>query len=174
MLCGSCKNQLLEEHWFLQEPHGITSQKTAFLIGTAMKTSNLMKLQLFLNKFCLFVFEPILLFEGLHLVLSFVPNHSSKRHPWFVKSENNDTQYKDYYIWSSEPPTYDSEGKPEPPNNWVCMKLHTCNIPNKIKAYIMVLLCFVDTSNTGLKNMNGGGASLFLVYSLLAFRSCQI
>lgn len=55
---------------------------------------------------------------GLHLVLSFVPNHSSKRHPWFIKSESNDSQYKDYYIWSSDPPKYDSEGKPEPPNNW--------------------------------------------------------
>ncbi|PNF22719.1 hypothetical protein B7P43_G07130 [Cryptotermes secundus] len=55
---------------------------------------------------------------GLHLVLSFVPNHSSRRHPWFVKSESNDTQYKDYYIWSSDPQKYDSEGKPEPPNNW--------------------------------------------------------
>jgi glycosidase len=82
----------------------------------------------------LFVFEPILLFEGVHLVLSFVPNHSSKRHPWFIKSESNDTQYKDYYIWSSDPPKYDSEGKPEPPNNWVCMKLHAkCDSPNKFK-----------------------------------------
>jgi hypothetical protein len=27
--------------WFLQEPHGVTSQKTPFLIVTAMKTSNL-------------------------------------------------------------------------------------------------------------------------------------
>jgi hypothetical protein len=27
--------------WFLQEPHGVTSQKTPFFIVTAMKTSNL-------------------------------------------------------------------------------------------------------------------------------------
>jgi hypothetical protein len=31
--CGSCKN--------LQEPHGVTSQKTPFFIVTAVKTSNL-------------------------------------------------------------------------------------------------------------------------------------
>jgi hypothetical protein len=31
------------KHWFLQEPHGITSHKTAFFIATTMKTSNLNK-----------------------------------------------------------------------------------------------------------------------------------
>jgi hypothetical protein len=29
------------ETWFLQEPHGATSQKTAFFIVTAVKTTNL-------------------------------------------------------------------------------------------------------------------------------------
>jgi hypothetical protein len=29
------------KHWFLQEPHVVTSQKTAFCLVTAMKTSNL-------------------------------------------------------------------------------------------------------------------------------------
>jgi hypothetical protein len=33
--CGSCKS------WFLQEPHGVTSQKTPFFVVTAVKTSNL-------------------------------------------------------------------------------------------------------------------------------------
>jgi hypothetical protein len=27
--------------WFLQEPHGVTTQKTPFFIVTAVKTSNL-------------------------------------------------------------------------------------------------------------------------------------
>jgi Glycosidases len=80
------------------------------------------------------VFELILLcFEGLHLVLSLVPNHSSKKHPWFVKSEKNDTQYKDYYIWSSGPPKYLEDGTPEPPNNWVCKKLYKKNLRVQIK-----------------------------------------
>jgi hypothetical protein len=34
--CGSCKN-----HTPLQEPHGVTTQKTPFFIVTAVKTSNL-------------------------------------------------------------------------------------------------------------------------------------
>jgi hypothetical protein len=29
------------ETWFLQEPHGVTSQKTPFFIVTAVKTPNL-------------------------------------------------------------------------------------------------------------------------------------
>jgi len=60
--------------------------------------------------------------KGLHLVLSLVPNHSSKKHPWFVQSEKNDTQYKDYYVWSSGPPKYSEDGTPLPPNNWVSVK----------------------------------------------------
>jgi hypothetical protein len=34
--------------WFLQEPHGVTSQKTPFFIVTAVKTSNLTCIYLFL------------------------------------------------------------------------------------------------------------------------------
>jgi hypothetical protein len=30
-----------QKYWFLQEPHGVTSQKATFFIGTAVKTSNL-------------------------------------------------------------------------------------------------------------------------------------
>jgi hypothetical protein len=46
---GSCKKS-----WFLQEPHGITSQKTQFFIVTAVKTSilhimNALLLQQFIN-----------------------------------------------------------------------------------------------------------------------------
>jgi hypothetical protein len=56
--CGSCKNRRFGGTWlllhqgdknlwtrnkrrFLQEPHGVTSQKTPFFIVTAVKTSNL-------------------------------------------------------------------------------------------------------------------------------------
>jgi hypothetical protein len=35
--------------WFLQEPHGVTSQKTPFFIVTAVKTSNPTKCNLFRN-----------------------------------------------------------------------------------------------------------------------------
>jgi hypothetical protein len=54
--CGSCKNRRFGGTWrllhqgeknpkrrFLQEPHGVTTQKTPFFIVTAVKTSNLTK-----------------------------------------------------------------------------------------------------------------------------------
>lgn len=58
------------------------------------------------------------LIVGMHLVMDFVPNHSSKDHPWFQASRNNksdDNPYRDYYVWA--------DGKNGgPPNNWVCFK----------------------------------------------------
>lgn len=51
--------------------------------------------------------------KGLHVILDFVPNHTSDRHPWFLKSKKNESVYGDYYIWKT--------GKlpNERPNNWL-------------------------------------------------------
>jgi hypothetical protein len=37
----SCRRYVPLKHWFIQEPHGITSNRMAFFIVTATKTSNL-------------------------------------------------------------------------------------------------------------------------------------
>ena len=37
--------------------------------------------------------------KGLRLIMDFVPNHSSNEHEWFLKSEQKDDPYTDYYIW---------------------------------------------------------------------------
>src|SRR3546814_9515390 len=38
--------------------------------------------------------------RGLKLLLDFVPNHSSDRHPWFVESRSSrDDPRRDWYIW---------------------------------------------------------------------------
>ena len=51
--------------------------------------------------------------NDLHLLLDFVPNHSSDQHPWFKESRSNKTNSKrDWYIWAS------GRGN-EPPNNWI-------------------------------------------------------
>ena len=52
--------------------------------------------------------------RGLKILLDFVPNHSSDRHPWFVESRSSRTNSKrDWYIWRDAGP----DGAP--PNNWI-------------------------------------------------------
>jgi oligo-1,6-glucosidase/alpha-glucosidase len=52
--------------------------------------------------------------RGLKLILDFVPNHSSDRHPWFVESRaSRDSPKRDWYIWRDAAP----DGGP--PNNWI-------------------------------------------------------
>ena len=51
--------------------------------------------------------------RGLKLLLDFVPNHSSDRHPWFVESRSSrDNPKRDWYIWRDPAPAGG------PPNNW--------------------------------------------------------
>lgn len=52
--------------------------------------------------------------RGLKLILDFVPNHSSDRHPWFRASRSSRTDPKrDWYIW------HDAAPGGGPPNNWI-------------------------------------------------------
>ena len=52
--------------------------------------------------------------RGMKLILDFVPNHSSDRHPWFQASRSSRTDPKrDWYIWRDPAP----DGGP--PNNWL-------------------------------------------------------
>jgi alpha-glucosidase len=50
----------------------------------------------------------------LKVILDFVPNHTSDRHPWFVESRRGrDSPKRDWYIWRDPAP---GGG---PPNNWI-------------------------------------------------------
>jgi alpha-glucosidase len=49
--------------------------------------------------------------RGLRLILDFVPNHTSDRHPWFIDSRINPK--RDWYLWRDPAP----DGGP--PNNWM-------------------------------------------------------
>ncbi|MBE7217918.1 MAG: DUF3459 domain-containing protein [Caulobacteraceae bacterium] len=52
--------------------------------------------------------------RGLKLLLDFVPNHTSDRHPWFLESRSSRTDpRRDWYIWRDPAP---GGG---PPNNWI-------------------------------------------------------
>jgi alpha-glucosidase len=52
--------------------------------------------------------------RGLKLLLDYVPNHTSKQHPWFIESRAaRDSAKRDWYIWRDPAP---GGG---PPNNWL-------------------------------------------------------
>jgi alpha-glucosidase len=47
--------------------------------------------------------------RGMHLILDWVPNHTSEQHPWFLESRQDRTNPKaDWYVW-----------RDEPANNWL-------------------------------------------------------
>jgi alpha-glucosidase len=51
--------------------------------------------------------------RDLHIVLDFVPNHTSDQHPWFQESRaSRDNARRDWYLWRDPGPA----GRP--PNNW--------------------------------------------------------
>jgi alpha-glucosidase len=52
--------------------------------------------------------------RGLKLILDFVPNHTSDRHPWFEDSRaSRNSARRDWYLWRDPAP----DGGP--PNNWL-------------------------------------------------------
>ena len=52
--------------------------------------------------------------RDLKVMVDFVPNHSSSKHPWFIESAADLTNRKrDWYVWR------DPKSDGSPPNNWV-------------------------------------------------------
>lgn len=49
--------------------------------------------------------------RDIKIVMDLVINHTSDEHPWFQKSRDKNSPYRDYYIWRK------GKGK-RPPNNW--------------------------------------------------------
>src|SRR5262249_55537354 len=49
----------------------------------------------------------------IKIIVDYVPNHSSDRHPWFIESRSSrDNPKRDWYIWR------DAKPDSSPPNNW--------------------------------------------------------
>jgi alpha-glucosidase len=52
--------------------------------------------------------------RGMHVLLDYVPNHSSDQHPWFRESRaSRDNPRRDWYLWR------DAAADRRPPNNWL-------------------------------------------------------
>ncbi|MDQ2643723.1 MAG: alpha-amylase family glycosyl hydrolase, partial [Myxococcota bacterium] len=52
--------------------------------------------------------------RNLKVILDFVPNHTSSRHPWFIESRaSRENPKRDFYIWR------DAKDDGSPPNNWL-------------------------------------------------------
>jgi glycosidase len=44
--------------------------------------------------------------RGIAVIIDLVINHTSSQHPWFTLSQNPNSPYSDYYIWSDTDPRY--------------------------------------------------------------------
>ncbi|XP_077300428.1 CD98 heavy chain isoform X2 [Arctopsyche grandis] len=55
--------------------------------------------------------------QNINLVVDLTPNYVDISHDWFVKSENGDSQYKDYFVWQDGKSL--GAGNLSQPNNWV-------------------------------------------------------
>ena len=59
-------------------------------------------------------------FSGIKVVIELVPNHTSRRHKWFVQSRLSGVgnPYKNYYVWNKG--RVEANGTRLLPNNWAC------------------------------------------------------
>jgi alpha-glucosidase len=54
--------------------------------------------------------------RGIRVIVDWVPNHTSDRHPWFVESRSSrDSPKRDWYVWRDG---RRHSGEEAPPNNW--------------------------------------------------------
>ncbi len=44
--------------------------------------------------------------RGIHVIMDFVVNHTSVEHPWFIASQDVNSEYRDWYVWSETDPGY--------------------------------------------------------------------
>ena len=42
--------------------------------------------------------------RGIRILIDLVVNHTSKDHPWFQAARRGEQPYRDYYVWSEDPP----------------------------------------------------------------------
>lgn len=58
---------------------------------------------------------------GVKIILDFVPNHSSDKCEWFVKSVNREDGYDNFYVWADGVKDPNNPDMILPPSNWVSL-----------------------------------------------------
>lgn len=59
-----------------------------------------------------------------YIILELDPSHTSIEHPWFKRSIEKEEPFSSYYVWADAKIT--SDGKRNPPNNWVSYNFSNC------------------------------------------------
>lgn len=68
--------------------------------------------------------------RGIKVIMDLVVNHTSDEHEWFIKSQDKDSPYHDYYLWRK------GKGKKRPPNNWLsCFEGNGWEYNEKLDEY---------------------------------------
>lgn len=60
-----------------------------------------------------------------YIILELDPSHTSIEHPWFKRSIEREEPFSSYYVWADAKIT--SDGRRNPPNNWVSYNFSNCN-----------------------------------------------
>jgi len=77
-----------------------------------------------------------LIYVGIKLVIELVPNHTSRRHKWFIQSRQSaNNPYSNFYIWDNG--RRFENGTRYPPNNWVINYKHFLGV---YMSFILTLL----------------------------------
>lgn len=85
------------------------------------------------------------------MILDFVPNHTSNEHPWFIKSEANDTYYRDFYVWHPGK-VNETSGERMPPSNWNSLfRFSAWQWSDKRKEYYLHQ-CIVEQPDLNYRN----------------------
>ena len=75
---------------------------------------------------------------GMHIILDYIPNHTSDQHPWFLESRASSDRtntYRSYYVWENDVPG-------NAPNNWV--GINKSELKDRILLAIKSVFCKGD------------------------------
>ncbi len=101
--------------------------------------------------------------RNIKVIIDLVINHTSSQHPWFVKSAANDPFYRNFYRWSTTPPTQQGPWGQQvwyPKNGSNYYALFWSEMPDLNFNYQPVRDSIFDIAKFWLKEMNVDGFRL--------------